>query len=210
MKAVTFESTVFVVDDDEAVGRSLRYLIESIGLKVEVFQSASVFVEKYNPARLGCLVLDVRMPGMSGLDLQEWLCQHDVDIPVIFVTGHADVLMAVRAMKTGAIDFIEKPFRDQDLLDQIHRALGQDAEKRRVRARYATVIRRFESLTDRERRVMKLVVAGHPNKVIAAQLELSSKTVEAYRAKVMEKMEAKSLPELVKMALEARIATYQT
>ncbi len=198
------EPTVFVVDDDEAVANAFRYLIESVGLRVEVFTSPLTFIEKYDPERPGCLLLDVRMPAMSGFDLLDWLRQRGLDIPVIFVTGHGDVPMAVRAMKAGAIDFIEKPFRDQELLDQIHKAIRLDALKRRERARYAMIQERYQSLTEREREVMDLVVAGYANKVIADRLGLSAKTVEAHRAKVMEKMKARSLSQLVQMAYELK------
>ena len=198
------EPTVFVVDDDEAVANAFRYLIESVGLRVEVFTSPSTFIEKYDPERPGCLLLDVRMPAMSGFDLLDWLRQRGLDIPVIFVTGHGDVPMAVRAMKAGAIDFIEKPFRDQELLDQIHKAIRLDALNRRERARYAMIQERYQSLTEREREVMDLVVAGYANKVIADRLGLSAKTVEAHRAKVMEKMKARSLSQLVQMAYELK------
>lgn len=200
--SMSSEPTVFIVDDDEAVGQSLRWLLESVGLRVEVFQSASAFISGYDPSRVGCLVLDVRMPGMSGLELQERLKEKQIGIPVIFITGHGDVPMAVRAMKAGAVDFIEKPFKDQELLDQIHRAIAQDLENRRSAAQRAALLERFHALTPREQEVMRLVAEGNPNKVIAYRLGLSSKTVEAHRARVMEKMQAKSLSDLVRMALD--------
>jgi two-component system response regulator FixJ len=198
------EPTVFIVDDDEAVAHALRYLIESVGLRVEVFTSPAAFIEKCDPAQPGCLVLDVRMPAMSGFELLDWLRQHEIEIPVIFLTGHGDVPMAVRAMKKGAIDFIEKPFRDQELLDQIYTAIRVDAQNRRDRAKLAVIRERYESLTEREREVMDLVVAGCANKVIAERLGLSAKTVEVHRAKVMEKMKARSLSQLVQMAYELK------
>lgn len=198
------EPTVFVVDDDEAVAHAFRYLIESVGLRVEVFTSPSAFIERFDPARPGCLVLDVRMPAMSGFELLDWLRQRDIEIPVIFVTGHGDVPMAVRAMKAGAVDFIEKPFRDQELLDQIYKAIRMDALSRCDRAKFAAIRERYRSLTEREREVMDLVVAGCANKVIAERLGLSAKTVEAHRAKVMEKMKVRSLSQLVQMAYELK------
>ncbi|MDO8346938.1 MAG: response regulator [Rugosibacter sp.] len=195
-------TTVFVVDDDEVVVRSLRWLIESIKLPVVTFVTARDFLETYRPEQPGCLVLDVRMPGMSGIELQEMLKQRQWDIPVLFITGHGDVQMAVRAIKAGAFDFIEKPFNDQDMLDRIQRALAKDAERRRTDTERIALLRRVESLTQREREVMHLVVDGLPNKLIADQLGLSAKTVEVHRARVMEKMGAHSISDLVKMALK--------
>ncbi|MBI5862791.1 MAG: response regulator transcription factor [Rhodocyclales bacterium] len=195
-------ATVFVVDDDEVVARSLRWLIESIRLPVVTFATARDFLETYRPEQPGCLVLDVRMLGMSGIELQEILKQRQWGIPVLFITGHGDVQMAVRAIKAGAFDFIEKPFNDQDMLDRIQRALAKDAERRRTDAECIALLRRVESLTQREREVMHLVVDGLPNKLIADQLGLSAKTVEVHRARVMEKMGAHSISDLVKMALK--------
>lgn len=196
------ETTVFVVDDDEAVRRSLRWLIESVGLKVETFASAKEFLANYRPGRPGCLVLDVRMPEMSGLDLQEKLLSANIRIPIIFLTGHGDVPMAVRAMKSGATDFIGKPFNDQLLLDRIQRAIKQDVEWRGEQSQRAEIELRWAKLTPREREVMEMVVAGKSNKAIAAQLGVSSKTIEAHRAKFMEKMQADSLPDLMRITLK--------
>jgi RNA polymerase sigma factor (sigma-70 family) len=196
------EPTVFIVDDDEVVARSLRWLIESIKLRVSTFGNAQAFLDGYRPELPGCLVLDVRMPGMSGIELQEQMRIRQWKIPVLFITGHGDVQMAVRAIKAGAFDFIEKPFNDQDLLDRIQCALAKDTERRRTDAERITLLRRVESLTQREREVMHLVVDGLPNKLIADQLGLSSKTVEVHRARVMEKMCAHSISDLVKMALK--------
>lgn len=195
------EPTVFVVDDDQAMRKSLHWLIESVGLNVETFPSARRFLESYTPGRPGCLVLDMRMPGISGLELQEKLKARNITIPVIFITGHGDVPMAVRAMKAGAIDFIEKPFNDQLLLDRIQHALEQDAQSRSGQAQRAELAARLALLTPREREVMEMVAEGKPNKVIAAQLGVSAKTVEAHRAKVMEKMQAKSLADLIRMVM---------
>lgn len=196
------ETTVFVVDDDEAVRRSLRWLIESVGLKVETFASAKEFLASYRPGKPGCLVLDVRMPEMSGLDLQERLQSNKIRIPIIFLTGHGDVPMAVRAMKLGATDFIGKPFNDQLLLDRIQRAIKQDTEWRGEQVQRAEIESRWAKLTPREREVMEMVIAGKSNKAIAAQLGVSSKTIEAHRAKFMEKMQADSLPDLMRITLK--------
>jgi two-component system, LuxR family, response regulator FixJ len=197
----SYEPTVFVVDDDDAVRESLSWLIESVGLRVETYASPREFLAAYDPVRPGCLVLDVRMPGMSGLDLQDRLAPLQNPPPTIIITGHGDVPMAVRAMKAGAVDFIEKPFNDQVLLDCIQRALERDDQNRRRQMRRASVGTLLAQLTPREREVMDRMVAGMPNKAMAADLGISVKTVEAHRAKVMEKMQAESLSELVRMVL---------
>jgi two-component system response regulator FixJ len=195
------EATVFVVDDDPAVRHSLAWLIESVGLRVKTYPSAQSFLDAYDDDQHGCLVLDVRMPGMSGVDLQEQLVTMDVAIPVIFVTGHGDVPMAVRAMKRGALDFIEKPFNNQELLDRIHQAIQRDASQRKERAQRAELCARTASLTPREREVMDKVVAGKANKAMARELGVSVKTIEAHRARLMEKMRARSVSELVQIVL---------
>ncbi len=195
------DTTVFVVDDDAAVCDSLRFLIESVGLQVRTFSSADEFLAAYTPDQPGCLVLDLRMPGMSGLELQEQLARQKCALPVIIITAHGDVPTAVRAMHAGAVDFMSKPFSDQHLLDRIHQALTKDAQARRDEAVRAGIAARVALLTPREREVMDLVVSGMPNKGIAAQLELSAKTVETHRARVMDKMQARSVAELVHMAL---------
>ncbi|MEQ6342008.1 MAG: response regulator FixJ [Gammaproteobacteria bacterium] len=195
------ESTVFVVDDDPAMRNSLCWLVESIGLHVETYPSAADFLANYHPARPGCLVADVRMPGMSGLELQEKLATNRIPIPIIIITGHGDVAMAVRAMKIGAVDFIEKPFNDQLLLDRIQQALGKDEEARLSNIEREIVTARIALLTPREREVMEHVVAGQLNKQIAADLNISIKTVEVHRAKIMEKMQASTLSKLVEMVL---------
>lgn len=197
------KGSVFVVDDDEAMRNSLRWLIESSELHVETFDSAQAFLDGYYPGRSGCLLLDVRMPGMSGLELQEQLRNQQIGIPVIIITGHGDVSMAVKAMKSGALDFIEKPFNEETLLDSIQRALEADAEQRENRATKAEIAARMAHLTKREHEVMEMVTSGKSNKEIAADLEVSAKTVEAHRARVMEKMEARSLAELVRMSIIA-------
>jgi two-component system response regulator FixJ len=195
------KGVVFIVDDDEAMRNSLRWLIESVGRTVETYESARAFLDNHYPGRSGCLLLDVRMPGMSGLELQSQLESHDIRLPVIILTGHGDVGMAVKAMKAGALDFIEKPFDDELLLAAIEKALTEDAEKREERASRAEILARMSQLTKRESQVMEMVTNGKSNKEIAAELNVSAKTVEAHRAHVMEKMQAGSLAELVRMAM---------
>lgn len=195
------EPTVFIVDDDPAMRTSLRWLIESVGLHVETYPSAADFLANYDPVRPGCLVLDVRMPGMSGLELQEKLATRHAPVPIIVITGHGDVAMAVRAMKTGAVDFIEKPFNDQVLLDRIQQSLDKDAETRLGNVEREIVAARIALLTPREQEVMEHVVAGQLNKQVAANLNISIKTVEVHRAKIMEKMQASTLSKLVEMVL---------
>ena len=195
------EPTVFVVDDDPAIRKSLRWLIESVGLRVQTHRSAQQFLDAYVGDVHGCLILDVRMPGMSGLDLQQTLQGMRVELPIILVTGYGDVPMAVRAMKNGAVDFIEKPVSDQVLLDHIRRAIELDAANRRNRAGQMVIHQRIERLTRREHEVMELVVSGKSSKEIAAELEVSFKTIEAHRAKIMKKMQARSVPHLIHMTL---------
>lgn len=198
------QSTVFVVDDDPAIRESLRWLIESVGLKVKVFTTANEFLKSYDPSLPGCLVLDIRMPGMSGLDLQNELAARNVSIPILIITGHAEVPVAVRAMKAGALDFIEKPFSDQLLLDRIRRAIEKDVEFRQANSERVGVAARLAQLTPREREVMDLVIAGKANKVIASELGLSPKTVEVHRAHVMKKMQVDSLADLVRLGMLSR------
>ncbi len=199
------ESVVFVVDDDQAMRNSLKWLIESVGMRVETYASADEFIKNYYPGRSGCLLLDVRMPGMSGLELQEYLANQQIRIPVIIITGHGDVPMAVRAMKAGAVDFIEKPFNDEFLLDSLRNALALDEHQRSLQAERAEIAARLAQLTPREHEVMVMVTDGKSNKEVAAALGVSAKTVEAHRARVMEKMEASSLAELVRMVMAANI-----
>ena len=195
------ETTVFVVDDDQEVRDALQLLMESVGLVVETYPSALDFLEHFDPARPGCIILDVRMPGMGGLDLQSKLGEHRYHPPIIIITGHGDVPMAVRAVQAGAVDFIEKPFNDQALLDAVHRAIERDAERRGEASRLADIQDRYARLTPREKEVLSLVVAGKRNKVIAVELGVSQSTVEAHRAKVMEKMESSTLSDLMRMML---------
>jgi len=200
-------STIYVVDDDDGMRRALNTLLSTIGYNIAVFADPSEFLAQFDPGAPGCLVLDIRMPGMSGLELQQRLNRMGSMLPVIFITGHGDVPMAVQAMKEGALEFIQKPFRDQDLLDRINHALQQDAENRSTVARRAEVLRRLETLTPRERQVMDLVVEGAANKVIAIDLGLSERTVEIHRAKVMEKMGARSVAHLVRLHMSLTDAT---
>ena len=201
---MSHEPTVFIVDDDPEIRRSLQWLIESVDLPVRVFASAQEFLDTYDSECPGCLVLDVRMPGMSGLDLQRHLQSEDIRIPIIIVTAHGDVPMAVRAIKAGAIDFIEKPVSDQLILDLIQRAIQRDREDRESWAVADIINKRKELLTQREREVMELVIVGMSSKEIAADLGVSFKTVEAHRAKIMKKMQAKSVPQLIQMNLQTQ------
>lgn len=196
---MNLNQTVFVVDDDAAVRHSLALLIRSMSLQVELFESAAAFLERYDEECCGCLILDIRMPGMSGLELQQTMTETGGGLPIIFVTGHGSVQMAVQAMRRGAVDFLEKPFDDQALLDRINQALDLDRNNREVRQELAHARAKLGSLTPRELQVMHCIVAGQANKVIAADLGLSERTVEIHRAKVMAKTGASSLAELVAM-----------
>jgi two-component system response regulator FixJ len=193
---------VFIVDDDEAVRNSLRLLVKSVGLTAMALPSAQDFLTSYNPQQPGCLVLDVRMPGMSGLELQQQLNQRGAVIPVIFITGHGDIPMAVEAMQQGAFDFLQKPFRDQDLIGRIQRALERDRTSREDLGQRNRIRQRRDSLTPREREVLALVTSGSANKVMAADLGLSQRTIEIHRARVMEKMGASSVAQLVRMVMD--------
>jgi RNA polymerase sigma factor (sigma-70 family) len=201
------ESIVFVIDDDAAIRNALRSLIRSVGLQVELFGSAQEFLQRKLPDAPGCLVLDIRLPGISGLDFQRKLIEANLPIPIIFITGHGDIPMSVRAMKAGAVEFLTKPFRDQDLLDAIHIALERDRARRQRETEIATLRDRFEWLTPREREVLPLVVSGLPNKQIAAEIGTSETTVKVHRGQLMRKMGADSLPELVRMAERLGIPT---
>jgi FixJ family two-component response regulator len=191
---------VFVVDDDASIRGALNNLIASVGLDVRVFASPQEFLQTKRPDAPACLVLDVRLPGMSGLAFQQELAKMGIDLPIIFITGHGDVPTTVRAMKAGAVEFLTKPFHDQELLDVIHSAIERDRERRKQAALVEEVRTRYALLTEREREVMSLVVAGRANKQIAGDLDLSEVTVKVHRGQVMRKMRARSLPELVRMA----------
>jgi FixJ family two-component response regulator len=199
--------TVFVIDDDAAIRDALQSLISSMKLHVELFGSAAEFLQRERPDVPSCLVLDVRLPGISGLDFQRKLTEANHSIPVIFITGHGDIPMSVRAMKAGAVEFLTKPFRDQDLLDAIHVALERDRARRQQESEMIVLRERFESLTPREQEVLPLVVSGRLNKQIAAELGTSEITVKVHRASVMRKMQADSLPDLVKMAVRLGLLT---
>jgi two-component system response regulator FixJ len=195
------QPTVFVVDDDEAVRDALRLLLESAELKAETYPCAQAFLDAYDPERTGCLVLDLRMPGLSGLDLQERLRENNIALPVIMLTGHGDVPAAVRALKGGAVDFLEKPYDSEMLLGRIRQAIDRDRQMREQSHRQAAVAERLEHLTPREREVLDMIVAGKANKVIAFELDISERTVELHRARIMRKMGARSLPQLMRMLL---------
>lgn len=194
------QGTVFVVDDDAAVCRALQRLLESVGLHVSTYVSAQDFLDELDPDAPGCLVLDVRMPGLSGLDLQDLLNARAVSIPIIFISAHGDVPVSVRAMKGGAVDFFQKPIHHQTFLDAVNRALAKDSETRQRELEKVEIRKRVESLTPREREVLKLLVVGQRNKQIAAELGASERTIKIHRARVMEKMQADSIPDLVLMA----------
>jgi two-component system response regulator FixJ len=200
------DETVFVVDDDPEVRDSLCALLQSAGVAAEPHESARAFLDAYLPNRAGCLIADMRMPDMDGLELQEELNRRNAGLPVIVVTGHADVPLAVRAMKAGAVDLIEKPYDDELLLATVKRALAQAKDARQQAAAVDAAKARIATLSARERQVLELLVAGQPNKIIAYELDISPRTVEIHRAHVMEKMEARSLSDLVRAAIAAGIS----
>ena len=201
------EATVFIVDDDEGVREGLGLLLETVEQPYELYSSAIDFLEAYDPSKRGCLVLDIRMPRMSGLDLQEKLNKQESLLPIIFITGHGDIPMAVDAMRHGAMDFIRKPFREQDLLDRINEALEYDAGNREVFVDRQDLVDRISSLSERESEVFHLVAAGGTNKSIATDLGISERTVEAHRAQVMKKLGIHRLAQLVRIKLEAEQLT---
>jgi two-component system, LuxR family, response regulator FixJ len=197
------EATVFIVDDDEAVRDSLGLLLRSVGYRARCYGSARDFLKAFAPRDYGCLVLDIRMPGMTGLELQKRLAELGCNIPIVFITGHGDIPMAVEAVRQGAVDFLQKPFADQDLVDRINEAMKQAAQQREGELERLEILDRVESLTAREKQVMGQVVLGKANKVIAGDLGVSQRTVEIHRARVMEKMQANSLAHLVRMVMVA-------
>lgn len=195
------DAIVHVVDDEAEVCNAIAMLLRSVGLQSRTYCSAQAFLEGYRPGAPGCIVLDVRLPGMSGLDLQDRLQQSGIGLPVIVMTGHGDIQMAVRAMRAGALDFVEKPFNDQTLLDRVHEGIARSMQSRDADGERAQVQSRYESLSEREREILSHVVDGRPNKLIADELGLSTRTVESHRAHIIEKMQATSLSHLVRMAV---------
>jgi RNA polymerase sigma factor (sigma-70 family) len=196
---MTATPLVFVVDDDASVRSSLKFLLSTVGLQAETFDSADSFFHKKRPDVPSCLVLDVRLPGVSGIDFQRELAAQNICIPIVFLTGHGDIPMSVRAMKAGAVEFLTKPFRDQDLLDAVHVALDRDRARREQETELTDIRRRFDSLTSREQEVVSMVVSGMLNKQIAAELGTAESTVKVQRSRAMEKMQAESLAHLIKM-----------
>jgi FixJ family two-component response regulator len=200
---------IFIIDDDPSMRATLADVMRSVGLAVQTFASAQDFLGSKLPDAPACLVLDVRLPGQSGLDLHRTLVESGIELPVVFISGNGDVQISVGAMKAGAVDFLAKPFRDQDLLDAVHEGIERDRARRGRAVKAAELHERYRSLTERERAIMALVVFGHPNKQIAAKLALAEVTVKAHRRQIMHKMRARSLPELVRMAGRLRGAPDQ-
>ena len=204
MQQTKIESTVFIIDDDEAVRDSLKFLLDSVGQRSVTFTNPAHFLEDYDEHTPGCIVLDIRMPSMSGLELQSKLNSMHCILPIIFITGHGDVPMAVRAIKEGAMDFIQKPFRDQELLDLINDALKLDSKQRQELLEHKNILRRVSSLSDREYEVLQHVIEGKANKIIAIEVGLSQRTVEIHRSHVMKKMKTKSLAHLVRQIMAVK------
>jgi FixJ family two-component response regulator len=200
------ENCVYVVEDDPSMRAALKNLLRSVGLEAKLFASAQEFLDANRPDLPSCLILDVRLPGLSGLDLQRQLSAGNIHIPIIFITAHGDIPMSVRAMKAGAVEFLTKPFRDQDLLDAIHQSLVQDRVRRQKEGELRELQKRFDSLTSRERELLPLVVSGRSNKEIAAQIGTSEITVKVHRGHLMRKMRASSFADLLRMAADLKIS----
>lgn len=200
------EPTVYVVDDDPDMRDSLRWLMTTVGLRAQVYGSAAEFLEGFSPSGPGCLVFDVRMPGTSGLDLYERLVARGEGMPVIFITAFADVPMAIRALKSGALEFVEKPFNRQDLLDRVQRAIEEDIARRRERAGRDALLARFRSLTEKEREVLALIKDGKPNKAISTELDITPRAVEMRRSSLMKKLNVRSLAELLRLTMALELA----
>ncbi len=198
----THKGKVHIVDDDDAVRKSLQLLFRTVGIDAVAHVSGDAFLDQFDDSVEGCILLDIRMPGMSGLEVQKQLQERGSTLPIIFITGHGDVPMAVEAMQLGAFDFLQKPFRDQDLMDRVSRALSDNQEQREKTEFQQEVTQRYETLTPREKEVMACVVKGQANKVIAMDRDVSQRTVEIHRARVMEKMQARSLADLVRMSIQ--------
>lgn len=206
---MTNAATVFVVDDDQAMVESLAWMIESVGFQTKSFTDAQSFLDAYTPDQAGCLLLDVRMPEISGPELQERLNQKNFKLPIIFISGHGDIPLAVRVMKAGAIDFLAKPFNDQVLLEVINKSIRIDKENREKSLHSTEIAERVSQLTPREHQIMCHIVAGKLNKVISSELDISLKTVEAHRSNIMKKLQVKSLPELLRIALTYKLCEAQ-
>lgn len=198
------EATVYLVEDDDAVRDSLQLVLESVGHNVEAYSRADSFLEQFSPEMAGCIVLDIRMPGMNGMELQRQLNNRNSILPIIFVTGHGDVPMAVEAMQRGAVDFVQKPYREEELLNKIQQAIAADVEARASLLEKQKIQQKLSDLTPRENQVMELMIEGKANKVIAYDLDISQRTVEIHRARVMEKMTVRSLAHLVRMVMAAK------
>lgn len=206
---MALQQTIFLVDDDAAIRRSLTFSLQKRGFTVEAYGSAQTFLDHYRPEQAGCLLLDLSMPGMNGLELQSRLVECDIILPIIFITGHGDIPQSVLALKAGAIDFLEKPFRQEVLLERIEEALTEDRRHRQATHQRDSIIERMTRLTEREKEIMQLLVnrpAGHSSKELARELNISNRTVDHHRARVMEKMEARSLPELIGMLTKCELS----